>query len=188
MEQRSPTADPLIPFVEARHYLRDVPRTLIDLIVLHSMEAPEKGTRAEACARYFANLPPTRKASAHYCVDSDSIVQCVPHDRVAYHAPGANARGIGIEHAGYARQSRAEWLDDFGVAMLTRSAALTATLCKRWSIRAAFVDAVGLLAGHRGITTHAEVSRAFKRSTHWDPGPHFPMDWYIARVAEHMAS
>jgi hypothetical protein len=37
------------------------------------------------------------------------------------------------------------------------------------------VDVAGLLRGDRGITTHDAVSKAFKQSTHWDPGPGFPL-------------
>ena len=32
-----------------------------------------------------------------------------------------------------------------------------------------------LRAGERGITTHAQVSKAWKKSDHWDPGPGFPI-------------
>jgi N-acetyl-anhydromuramyl-L-alanine amidase AmpD len=183
MEQHPPAALTL-PFVEARHYLRGAPRRRVDLIVLHCMEAPEKSNRAEACARYFASLPDAGpKASAHFTVDNDSIVQCVRDEFVAYHAPGANHNGIGIEHAGYAKQSREEWLDDFGLAMLQRSAGLAARLCRRWNIPVTLVLPTGLRIGQRGITTHAYVSEAFGRSKHWDPGPSFPLDRYLNWVA-----
>ena len=39
-----------------------------------------------------------------------------------------------------------------------------------------FIDAEGLKAGKKGVTTHAEVSKAFKKSNHTDPGLGFPMD------------
>jgi hypothetical protein len=97
---------------------------------------------------------------------------------VAWHAPGANHNGLGYEHAGYATQSRDEWLDDYGQKMLTISAARARVHCANYGIPIAFVDAAGLLAGQRGITTHWEVTQAFHRSTHWDPGPGFPMDHY----------
>jgi hypothetical protein len=34
----------------------------------------------------------------------------------------------------------------------------------------------------KGVTTHNEVSKAFKQSDHWDPGPGFPMDWVLERA------
>ena len=39
-----------------------------------------------------------------------------------------------------------------------------------------------LLAGRRGITGHAEVSKAYRKSDHWDPGPGFPVESFLDRV------
>lgn len=174
-----------IPYVECRCWARDVKRDAVDLIVLHCMQAPESASTAENCARWLASLPPSEKPrSCHYFVDCDSIVQGVHDERVAWHAPGANATGIGIEHAGFARQSRAEWLDEFGSRMLSLSAELSARLCKKWHIPPIFVGADDLQKKRPGITTHAEVTRAFpeKSHGHTDPGPYFPIGWYIGRV------
>jgi peptidoglycan hydrolase-like protein with peptidoglycan-binding domain len=171
-----------IPFVQSRCYGKR--RTVVNLVVLHCMEGPESSTRAERCAAYMATLPMDAAAkSAHYYVDSDSVVQGVPDHHVAYAAPGANHDGIQIEHAGYARQSRAEWLDDFGVRMLWLSAQLVARKVRERSLPIKFVRATELLKkGARGITTHHEVSLAFKSSDHHDPGPGFPMAWYLEQV------
>lgn len=152
----------------------------IDLIVIHTMEMDEKGETAEHCARWFSN--PAAKASAHYCVDADSIVQCVRDRDVGWHAPGANHDGIGIEHAGRARQTGREWADAYSTAMLERSAALVADLCRKYAIPLAWLYAADLKAGKRGITTHDAVSKAFKRSSHWDPGTGFPIEHYLALV------
>jgi N-acetyl-anhydromuramyl-L-alanine amidase AmpD len=172
-----------LPYVEAKHFNRAIKRQGIYGVVLHCMESPESSTRAEHCAQYMATLPDTEpKKSAHYYADSDSVVQGVRDDRIAYHAPGCNEHWIGIEHAGYARQSRDEWLDAFGQRMLSLSAQLTARKAREHGFPLEFVDAAGLLAGKHGITTHAEVTRAFHRSTHLDPGPEFPIDWYLTRA------
>src|SRR3954454_6387676 len=80
-----------------------------DLVVIHSMEAPEKGETAEDVGHFFEK--PSTRASAHYCVDNNSIVQCVQERDVAWAAPGANHDGVQIEHAGYARQTLREWED-----------------------------------------------------------------------------
>jgi hypothetical protein len=45
-----------------------------------------------------------------------------------------------------------------------------------------YVDVAGLKAGKRGVTTHNNVSLAFKKSTHTDPGPNFPMSHYMDLV------
>jgi len=152
----------------------------IDLIVIHTMEMDEKGDTAESCAHWFQN--PAAQVSAHYCVDSDSIVQCVRDQDVAWHAPGANFNGVGIEHAGRAKQTGRDWADAYSTAMLARSTELTASLCKKYKIPVTWLQPADLLAGKRGITSHNNVSKAFKRGTHWDPGEGFPIQAYLAAV------
>jgi N-acetyl-anhydromuramyl-L-alanine amidase AmpD len=88
-------------FIEARWYTPATGRR-VDYIVLHDMEMGETVHTAEDCAHMFANLGPDRKASAHFAVDSNSIVQCVREKDIAYHAP-PNLHSIGVEHAGFAR-------------------------------------------------------------------------------------
>lgn len=168
------------PFVQARNFTRVGGRT-INLVVVHDMEAPETAKTAETVAAWFAG-PTAPRASAHYCIDNDSIVQCVRDMDVAWHAPGANHDGIGLEHAGYARQSRNEWLDPFGTRMLALSAKLAADLCTKYQIPIRHLSAADLLRGERGITGHADVTQAYHRSTHTDPGGDFPWDTYLALV------
>lgn len=172
-----------IQFLQARYFTRALAGRSVDLVVIHDMEYPEKPESAEWCAQFFAGAAgmTAPRASAHFCVDSDSVVQCVRTGDVAWHAMSANRNGIGVEHAGYARQSRADWLDDYSRAELTVSAQLVARLCKTHGIPVAYVDADGLRTGERGITGHADVTKAFG-GTHWDPGPGFPWDEYLALV------
>lgn len=172
-------------FIQARNY-RKGRLGKVDLIVIHSMEAAEKPTTAEAVANWWAG-PSTPVSSCHYCVDSDSVVQCVRDEDTAWHAPGANHNGIGIEHAGFAKQTKAEWMDDYSMNMLGRSAELAAKLVVRHTIPVEFVDAAGLLKGKRGFTTHAEVSKAFKKSDHYDPGKGFPLSEYLDMVKNFVA-
>jgi N-acetyl-anhydromuramyl-L-alanine amidase AmpD len=167
------------PFLQAR-WFTPVPIRAIDLVVIHDMEMPEKGDTAEACARMFSTTD--RKASAHFTVDNNSVVQCVKLMDVAWHAPGANHQGIGIEHAGYAKQTERDWADDYSEKMLQVSAALTSDLCRKFGLPHAFVDEDGLQAGYRGFTTHYEVSKAWHLSDHTDPGPNFPMGHYLDLV------
>jgi hypothetical protein len=169
-----------IPFVQARYFTATNGRT-IKWIVIHDMEAPEASNTAANVANWFAG-PNSPQASAHYCIDNQHIVQCVRDKDVAWHAPGANSNGIGIEHAGYASQSRGDWLDAFSTAELQLSAQLVRSLCDKYSIPKQYVDAAGLKAGRPGITTHLQVTNAFRQGDHTDPGPNFPMDQYIAWV------
>lgn len=167
-----------IPFVKAR-WFRVGGNLPVRRIVLHDMEAPERLDTAENVAQYFTRV--ATKASAHYNIDSNSIVQSVREEDTAYHAP-PNQFTIGLEHAGYANQSRENWLDDYGKQMLALSARLAADICRRHSIPIEFLDVAALKAGKRGITTHAMVSAAFKLSSHTDPGPNFPIAYYLDLV------
>lgn len=160
--------------------------------VLHSTENDCKAGVAAAVARMFAGGE--REASAHLVIGPDEAVQCVRLIDVAWAAQGANAHGVHVEHAGRAGSPAAGWESDAAAAMLERSAGLVAQVCRRYDLPRDFVDAEGLLRGERGITTHAEVSRAgrlaaargivsgFSKSTHWDPGPAFPIERYLELV------
>ena len=171
------------PFVPSPHMTRTDGRR-IDLIVIHTMESAEREEAAVRCARWFQN--PRSQVSAHYCVDPETVIQCVRDENVAWHAPGANHDGVGIELAGHAAQSRREWADVYSSAMLARAAALSAELCRRHAIPAQWLWPPDLRAGKRGLTTHAYVSEAFHRSTHTDPGPSFPVERFLGLVRAHL--
>ena len=154
----------------------------VRVVVIHTVEAPERGTIAEDVARnWFAT--PAARSSAHYVVDNDSIVRCVDEANTAWATPGANADGIQIEHAGYAAQNPGQWGDDYSRAMLELSARLTADLCRRYAIPAVHLTPAQLAAGARGIIGHIDATNAYgPRGGHTDPGPSFPWDAYIAKV------
>jgi N-acetyl-anhydromuramyl-L-alanine amidase AmpD len=170
-----------IRFIQAKNFTAGRYGEKVKHIVLHSMEASEASSTAENVAKWFAG-PSAPRASAHYCIDDDSVVQCVKDSHMGWHAPGLNKTSIGIEHAGYARQTEEQWLDDFSKAMLLRSACLVGQLCAKYDIPVEFLDEDDLKAGKRGITTHHIVSKAFHKSDHWDPGKGFPFDWYLDQV------
>jgi len=184
----------LLPlFVESK-YLNRAHRpqsTSIDNIVIHTMESAEKPGTALNVANWFANKSaptyPAPQASAHYCVDNKQIVQCVLECDVAWHAPGANHNGIGIEHSGIAAQSDAQWHDDYSKGVLKLSARLVAKLCLRFSIPVQRLSVGELRAGGRGICGHIDCTNAFSNGRgHTDPGPNFPWDEYIAMVKAEM--
>jgi N-acetyl-anhydromuramyl-L-alanine amidase AmpD len=186
IQSPAPPSPAPYPFVEAKHYNRGRKGGRIDLIVIHTMEAPEKPTTAESVAAWFASAdaPP---ASAHFCIDQDSIVQCVRESDTAWHAPGANHNGIGIEHAGYARQTPAEWADEASTSMLRLSATLVADLCRRYDIPVERPSVDALKSGARGIVGHIDCTNAFSGGRgHVDPGPNFPFDRFFAMVREEL--
>ena len=175
-----------IPFVPARNYTMvglNKPR-FIDLIVIHTMEAVNKPDTAERVAAWFAG-PNAPRASAHFNVDNDSIIQSVRVRDVAWHAPGANHNGIGIEHSGYAKQTAKDWKNEYNQAMLTRSAKLVAQLCKEYNIPIERRTADELKSKMRGICGHVDVTNAFSGGKgHTDPGVGFVWNDYLALVEE----
>lgn len=173
----------VVKFKQAKYFTRPSFPRPIQVIVFHDMEYPERPTGAEWCADYFAG-PNSPEASAHYYVDNNSVVQGVRDPYIAWAAPGCNHNGIQIEHAGYAAQSRAEWLDDYSRAELRKSAALVAFLCNRYRLPMRWLSVAELAAGRRGIVGHNTVNAVYHRSNHSDPGPNFPKDVYIRMVRE----
>lgn len=181
-----------VPFVQARGYTPVYPgRRVVDVLVVHTMENAETPDAAESVALWFAGRTrfPPPKASAHYCVDPDSVVQCVREADVAWHAPGANHNGIGLEHAGRASQTNAGWRDDASLAILRRSSELAARIARRHQIPAVLLGADDLRAGMRGFCGHDAVTKAFPGPgrTHWDPGPAFPWTDYLRLVEARLA-
>lgn len=167
------------PFVESPNVTRASERR-IDTIVIHTMEIPEVVGAARRCAAWFAN--PDSEVSAHYCVDDETIIQCVAEGDIAWHARGGNSHSIGVELAGSARQVAGDWADDYSLAVLDRAARLVAEIALRHDVPVRRLGPVGLQNGQRGITGHGDVSQAFRKSDHWDPGPSFPWSSFLRRV------
>lgn len=171
------------PFVPALHFTKGRIKQ-VQLIVIHSAECPKKEGAARGVANYFATTD--RQASAHFTVDDKEIIQSVQIEDTAWAAKNANANGVHIEHAGYAKQTLLDWLDEYGRAMLELSAKLAAKLCKKYNIepvRAEFLSGVSPtvtkpgFAGHRDIPLHG---------SHSDPGTGFPWDYYLGRMAYYL--
>jgi N-acetyl-anhydromuramyl-L-alanine amidase AmpD len=167
------------PFVESPNRTR-APGRAIGVVVIHTMEIAERPDAAEICARWFKT--PVSRVSAHYCVDADSVIQCVREKDIAWHARGGNTNSIGVELAGFASQTRRDWADPYSAAVLDRAANLVADVCRRRRIPVRWVVADDLVAGRRGLTGHNEVSEAFEQSDHWDPGDGCPVEAFVDRV------
>lgn len=170
-------------FIQARNYTK-VSKRDIDQIVIHTMEADEKPTTAEAVAAWFAGST-APEASTHYNFDSDSIVQSVYDHDVAWCAPGANHNGLHMEHAGRASQNWRGWHDPFSQKMLLLSAQLVAQKCKRYGIPVRRLTPAQVRAGAKGICGHIDVTRAFPdKGSHTDPGKDFPWRQYLKYVKQ----
>ncbi len=193
-----------ITFRKAKHF-RSAGRTRIPLVVIHTAEVAEGSNSAEAVASFFAGGSVT--ASAHACYDNDSIIECVLPWDVAWAAPGANRYGYQCELSGRARQTHAEWRDEFSTLMLQNAAWHLARHVVRYEVPIRFLDDEAFaefarepLSHPGGFTEHAIAARVWREydkwdlpkpkriSTHWDPGPHFPWDKFLQDVSDRSCS
>lgn len=173
------------PFIPAKWQGKTDGRRKVRIVVIHSMESPEKGDTAESVGKWFQDAP--RPASAHVGVDNDSTVQYVKDSNVAYGAPGVNHDGIHIELAGKSAQSKEEWLDPYGLKMLDRAADACAQFCLKYDIPVLHLGTNDLKAGRRGIISHWDATQVYKPNAgHTDPGPNFPWDFFLQRVRAHV--
>lgn len=144
-------------------------------VVIHSTE----GGTAKSVAAFFAT---TAQASTQLVVDDRDCYRCVPDLVIPWGAPGVNRSGLHIEHCGFARWPRAEWL--LHRPMLERSAYRAARWCWTFRIPRRWLTLAELKSGRSGFCTHLDASRAFPPNAgHHDPGPGFPRDLYLELVA-----
>lgn len=170
-------------FVKASRYTLGRSGVDVLLCVIHTTENDLRKGIARTIALDFATTTDAR--SATYVVDADEVIQCVREEDTSYTASApANALGIHVELCARAAWGPVEWAHPDAVRMLERAARLVADVCERRGLPIEEVSIDGLLDGHAGITTHAACSKAWKRSTHWDPGPAFPMAAFLAMVRE----
>lgn len=149
------------------------PLSSVRYIVLHDEEAAD----ARSAAAWFQN--PASGGSAHLCVDDKTCYRTLPNDAVAWGAPGANEHGFHIEQAGFARWSTVIWRRHYKT--LQRAAFKTAVHLHLFKLPPVFLTAADLKAGRKGVTTHAECTKAFG-GDHTDPGPGWPRPLFMALV------
>jgi hypothetical protein len=142
------------------------PLSEIHYVVMHCTQ----GFTARAAASWFQNT--NSQGSAHSCVDDNTCFATLDDDEIPWGAPGANYHGYHIEQAGYISFSQAVWSKTHRNT-IKRAAYRAAVRCHRYNIPRQFCDAAALKAGKKGITTHAECTKAFG-GDHTDPGPNWP--------------
>lgn len=163
------------------------PNAPVTRIVIHAtaggqgFPAESAAGVAHATARYFQSQ--AAGGSAHYICDVAAEEHCVPDGVVAWHAP-PNPGSIGIEVCADPTYTRAQWLDPKVWPAVVRAAARCRELCDRFGVPKVKLTSAGLLAGAHGVCGHVDVSGAWHQSDHWDPGPNFPWDRFMALVAD----
>lgn len=156
----------------------------VRVVVIHTAECSETAKADDNVANWFADA--RASVSAHYVVDNDSVTQCVREQSVAWHASQANSFSIGIELAGSANQTPAQWADPYSLAVLDRGAQLVADICLRHDIPICRLTPDQLKAGRGGIVGHIDVTNAYNGGKgHYDPGKHFDWLGFIELVAHY---
>jgi len=161
-------------------------RSSVQLIVIHTTEGSAHGQSAEDGAAYDARR--TDGTSAHYFVDSTSVVQCVRTNDQAHTARAqGNRRGIQYELCG--RAGSQDWKSAYSQAMLARAAKQAARDARKWNIPVLHLTVAQVRAGVKGFCGHHDITRAFPADggTHTDPGTNFPWSQFLDMVRAELA-
>ncbi|HET9234786.1 MAG TPA: peptidoglycan recognition family protein [Candidatus Eisenbacteria bacterium] len=155
----------------------------IKWIVIHTTEGSEGATSAEDGAAYDQRR--TDGTSAHFYVDSNSVVQCVRTEDIAHTARATgNRHGIHIEVCGRAGQSAAQWNDAASRATIEQLAELCKMLRRKYPVPLVNLTPAQVADFKIGFCEHKDISLAFGQSTHTDPGPNFPWQRLFALIEE----
>jgi hypothetical protein len=163
------------------------------LLVVHTSEGSEGPSSAENLCS-FMTLPGDRfnpdgsryGASYHYVTDTDRMLPATPDNVVAYAAAGANNDGIHICIPGKAAQTRAQWLDTISDGYLVQLADAMRDKAAEYKIPLVRLTVAEIIAGKAGYCGHVDISNAYHRSDHTDPGAAFPWDVLAADFEEPM--
>ena len=191
-----PASPPVVPAHSSNYGDRE--NHPIKWNVIHSTVSPCVPGGARNIARLIDQNHPNQGKSWQYVIDPAEVIQCVGDSFVAWHC-GFNTHSLAYEmcdvpgpvpddkpgSAAWKAAKRAwRWSRPNQIKMLNRTARLVARNSLAYDIPMRFVGVKGLLAGKRGITTHACMSKAFKKSTHWDPG-FWPKRTFVLLVRAH---
>lgn len=149
--------------------------------VIHSTDGG-KGQTAQGNARYLAG--PDAGGSTQLVIDDKICYRILGDLEIPYGAPGANMEGVHIEQVGTSTWSREEWLRRY--MTLHHTAYKMAVWCHIYNFPPIWLSVDALKNGNiRGVTSHNNVSLAYKRSDHTDPGVKYPYDYFLAALKKY---
>jgi hypothetical protein len=121
--------------------------------------------------------PPRRYGSGYHAIAIFNGYVVMAGDECGpFHAPPVNKTWLSVCLPGYARQTRAEWLDTESRALINGAARYIVDMHHRHGFPLERRSPAELRAGLGGITDHDSVAKAWGQTDHWDPGPQFPWD------------
>lgn len=168
----TPINAPAITKYRAAHSSGHRTKSQIAYAVVHCGEA---GT-AEGMARWFSD--PDSLGSTQLEFDCESTYRTLPDLEIPWGAPPLNPSGLHGELAGYSAWTPKGWI--LRKRMLMRAGWKYAEWSIKYDIPARWLTARQLVEltedpgkGKGGFTSHAEISKAWKRTDHTDPGPGF---------------
>jgi len=164
-EGEAMTDDPQAQWAPSSNYTTGREGRKVDLIIIHSTEAPYESALNWLRGRPYSS---NTGSSSHYLMDANGgrLVQMVREADTAWTAGNweYNLRSVNIEMEGYAGRT------PFSDALYRSCAALVARIAARH----------GIPLDRQHIIGHAEVPN----QSHWDPGPLWQWDRFMALVDE----
>ena len=157
----------------------------IDRIVVHTAEITLTTGAAEAIAGFFSNE--STEVSAHRCSDSNSVVQCVRDEDIAFHAKGDNDHTLGLEICTRAATTEEKWAEPEHQAALKLAAKTCAQWASKYDIPTRWLTAEQERRRERGFVTHKIVSDVFGDGVRSDPGKEFPYEQFMRLVRAEVA-
>lgn len=132
-------------------------------VVIHTIEGTDEGAEAWFRDRQAKGIG----AQVIVGQEPGRTIQTTDLDNLCWHAAGANAEYIGIEHEGFASFPKIKWLSRANRRLLRASANRTAWICWHYKL--------GLPMKGRNVFGHVD----FPAGGHHDPGGGFPWTFYI---------
>lgn len=154
--------------------------------VVHDAETPMKAGYAKSIGSWWGSTPGD---SAHGMVDPADICQFLPYNVTAWHVgPVANGRTVGFEQAGYAAQTREDWLTPDGLAQMDNLVVLMREASAFWGLPLKMVTDPAVISeafrtGEKiGWCYHATIADSVGGTDHHDPTPNYPVDVLQAKL------